>query len=108
MMLKSCTSGLMGALPSIRVSTAWEMFHSQTRTLVTEQFATTSHSKGPQDGAGANLKHKADMEIIKRKVIIQSVEDLFKFTENNLKMPASSRYQSDNPGECSPEKDCLW
>ena len=56
----------------------------------------TSHAKGPQDGAGANLKHKADMEIIKRNVIIQNAEDLFKFAENNLKAPAPSRYQSEN------------
>lgn len=28
----------------------------------------TSHAKGPQDGAGANLKHKADMAVIKRQV----------------------------------------
>ena len=56
----------------------------------------TSHAKGPQDGAGANLKHKADMEIIKRNVIIQNAEDLLKFAENNLKTPAPSRYQSEN------------
>ena len=56
----------------------------------------TSHAKGPQDGAGANLKHKADMEIIKRNVIIQNAEDLFKFAETNLKTPAPSRYQSEN------------
>lgn len=37
----------------------------------------TSHAKGPQDGAGANLKHKTDMEIIKRKVVIQNAKDLF-------------------------------
>ena len=30
----------------------------------------TSHAKGPQDGAGANLKHKADMGVIKRQVYI--------------------------------------
>lgn len=28
----------------------------------------TSHAKGPQDGAGANLKHQADMAVIKRQV----------------------------------------
>ena len=39
----------------------------------------TSHAKGPQDGTGANLKHKADMEIIMRNVIIQNAEELFKF-----------------------------
>ena len=55
-----------------------------------------SHAKGPQDGAGANLKHKADMEVIKRKVIIQNAQDLFRFAENNLKTPAPSRYQSEN------------
>ena len=48
----------------------------------------SSHGKGPQDGTGANLKHKADMEIIKRNVIIQNAEDLFKFAENNLRTPA--------------------
>lgn len=31
-------------------------------------FFETSHAKGPQDGAGANLKHKADMAVIKRQV----------------------------------------
>jgi hypothetical protein len=30
----------------------------------------TSHAKGPQDGAGANLKHKADMAVIKRQVYL--------------------------------------
>ncbi len=28
----------------------------------------TSHAKGLQDGAGANLKHKADIAVIKRQV----------------------------------------
>lgn len=31
-------------------------------------FFETSHVKGPQDGAGANLKHKADIAVIKRQV----------------------------------------
>ena len=29
-----------------------------------------SHAKGPQDGAGANLQHKADMAVIKRQVYV--------------------------------------
>ena len=33
----------------------------------------TSHAKGPQDGAGANLKHKADMAVIKRQVKLLSL-----------------------------------
>ena len=51
----------------------------------------TSHAKGPQDGAGANLKHKADMVVIKGKnEIIQNACDLFNYAEKNLKKPASS------------------
>ena len=30
----------------------------------------TSYTKGPQDGAGANLKQKADMAVIRREVVI--------------------------------------
>ena len=52
-----------------------------------------SHAKVPQDGAGANLKLKADMEIFKRNVIIQNVED---HAESNLKTPAPSCCQSEN------------
>ena len=37
-----------------------------------------SHAKGPQDGAGANLKHKADMAVIKeQQVLIQNAHNLF-------------------------------
>ena len=32
----------------------------------------TSHAKGPQDGARANLKCKADMAVIKRQVMTHS------------------------------------
>ena len=44
----------------------------------------TSHAKGPQDGAGANLKHKADMAVIRREVVIQNAKDLFDFAKANL------------------------
>ena len=37
--------------------------------LVIPNYFETSHAKGPQDGAGANLKHKADMAVIKRQVL---------------------------------------
>ena len=32
----------------------------------------TSHAKGPQDGTGANLKHKADMVVIQHETVIQN------------------------------------
>ena len=56
----------------------------------------TSHAKGPQNGAGANLKHKADMAVIKEQVVIQNANDLYGFAEKNLKEPAPSCYQSEN------------
>ena len=59
-------------------------------------FYETSHAKGPQDGAGANLKHEADMAVIKEQVLIQNARDLFNFAEDKMKDPAPSRYQSEN------------
>ena len=56
----------------------------------------TSHAKGPQDGAGANLRHKADIAVIKGQEVIQKAEDLYNFAQNNLKTPSPSRYQSEN------------
>ena len=54
------------------------------------------HAKFPQDGAGANLKHKADMAVMKGHVIIQDARDRFNFAESNMKDPAPSSYQSDS------------
>ena len=56
----------------------------------------TSHAKAPQDGAGANLKHKAVMAVIKEQEVIQKAEDLSNFAQNNLKTLSPSRYQSEN------------
>ena len=47
----------------------------------------TSHAKGPQDGAGANLKSKADMAVIRRQHIIQNASDLYNFANDNLQLP---------------------
>ena len=52
---------------------------AQYKSWTIRNYFETSHAKGPQDGTGANLKHKADMEIIMRNVIIQNAEELFKF-----------------------------
>ena len=54
----------------------------------------TSHAKGPQDGAGATLKHKADMAVIRREIVIQNAKDLFDFARANLTLPSSTRFQS--------------
>ena len=47
----------------------------------------TSHAKGPQDSAGANLKSKADMAVIQRQHIIQNASDLYNFANDNLQLP---------------------
>ena len=36
--------------------------------ITIRNYVETLHAKGPQDGAGANLKHKADMGVIKQQV----------------------------------------
>ena len=55
-----------------------------------------SHAKGREDSAWANVKHKADMAVIKCQVIIQNAADLYNFCVENLQQPAQSRYQSEN------------
>ena len=48
----------------------------------------TSHAKGPQDVAGANLKHRADMAVIKRQVNARTLKnDIFPLikVQKNLK-----------------------
>ena len=52
-----------------------------------QNYFETSHAKGPQDGAGANLKHKADMAVIRREIVIQNAK-------KNLCKPTSQRFQS--------------
>ena len=56
----------------------------------------TLHAKGPQDNAWANVKHKADMAVIKHQVIIRNAADLYDFCIENLRQPAQSQYQSEN------------
>ena len=48
----------------------------------------TSHAKGPQDGAGANVKFKADMAVIRRQKIIQNAVDLYEFAQEQLQVPS--------------------
>lgn len=47
-----------------------DVAHSSTHFgyITIRNYFETSHAKGPQDGAGANLKHKADMVVIKQQV----------------------------------------
>ena len=66
--------------------------------LTIRNYFETSHAKGPQDGAGANLKHKADMAVVRRQVIIQNARDLYDYAKANLTEPSSTRYKSQSVG----------
>ena len=53
-------------------------------TIRNNYYFETSHAKGPQESAGANLRHKADMAVIKGQENIQKAEDLYNFAQNSL------------------------
>ena len=56
-----------------------------------QNYFETSHTKGPQDRAGANLKSKADMTVIWRQQVIQNAHDLYSFVQRNMLTPVSGR-----------------
>jgi len=66
--------------------------------LTVRNYFKTSHAKGPQDGAGANLKHKADMAVLRCQIIIQNAHDLYNYAKENLTEPSSTRYKSQSVG----------
>ena len=57
-------------------------------------YMETSHAKGPQDGAGANLKHMCDLDVIRGKVRIQNAKDLYEHLQKNQRNPAASSFPS--------------
>ena len=66
--------------------------------LTVRNYFETSHAKGPQDGAGANLKHKVDMAVIRRQVVVQNAHDLYNYAKQKLTEPSSARYKSQSVG----------
>ena len=48
----------------------------------------TSHAKGPQDGACANLKFKADMAVIRWQKITQNAVNLYEFAQEQPQVPS--------------------
>ena len=62
--------------------------------LTVRNYFETSHAKGPQDGAGASLKHKADMAVIRREDVIQNANELFDFARANLSLASTTHFQS--------------
>ena len=56
-----------------------------------QNYFEMSHAKGLQDGAGANLKSKADMAVIRRQQVIQNAHDLYSFAKRDMLTPVSGR-----------------
>ena len=57
-------------------------------------YMETSHAKGPQHGAGDNIKHKAELDVIRGKVRIQNAKDFCEHMKENYKDPAKVSFQS--------------
>ena len=57
-------------------------------------YRETSHAKGPQDGAGANVKHMCDLDVIRGKVRIQNAKDLYNHLLENYRNPAATAFPS--------------
>ena len=54
--------------------------------ITIRNYFETSHDKGPQDGAGANLKNKAEMAVIKQQVRIYRIILIYSSVITLLKM----------------------
>lgn len=52
-----------------------------------QNYFATLHTKDPPEGAGANLKSKADMVVIWRQQVIQNAHDLYSFVQRNMLTP---------------------
>ena len=57
-------------------------------------YMQTSHAKGPQDGAGGNIKHMADLDVIRGKERIQNAQVFYEHMKQNYSNPAVSSFQS--------------
>lgn len=53
-------------------------------------FFEMSHAKGEQDAAGANVKQRATLAVLQRKVTICSAKDLYDYLSGNFTQPTSS------------------
>ena len=50
---------------------------------IDRHFFETSHAKGEQDAAGANVKQRATFAVLQRKVTIGSAKDLYDYLYDN-------------------------
>lgn len=57
---------------------------------IDRHFFETSHAKGEQDAAGANVKQRATLAVLQRKATIGSAKDLYDYLSENFTQPTSS------------------
>ena len=57
---------------------------------IDRHFFETPHAKGEQDAAGANVKQRATLAVLQRKVTIGCAKDLYDYLIENFQQPTSS------------------
>ncbi|CAH3031773.1 unnamed protein product [Pocillopora meandrina] len=53
-------------------------------------FFETSHAKGEQDAAGANVKQRATLAVIRREASIKSAKELYEYLKDKFSLPSST------------------
>ena len=62
--------------------------------LVQRNFFETSHAKGKQDAAGANVKQKVSHAVLRKTAVIRNAKDMKEYLEDNFTTPAASTFAS--------------
>ena len=61
---------------------------------VQRNFFETSHPKEEQDAAGANVKQKVSLAVLRKTAVIRSAKDMKEYLEENFATPAASTFAS--------------
>lgn len=71
--------------------------------LVQRNFLETSHAKGEQDAAGANVKQKVSNAVLRKTAVIRNAKDKKEFLEENFSTPATPHIciEIQGSGPCS-------
>ena len=59
-----------------------------------DPFFETSHAKGEQDAAGANVKQKVSHAVLRKTAIIRNTKDTKEYLEENFATPAAFTFAS--------------
>ena len=62
--------------------------------LVQRNFFETSHAKGEQDAAGANVKQKVSHAVLRKTAVIRNAKEMKEYLEENFATPAATTFAS--------------